>query len=146
MRLDFRAPLVCLALVGVASAALGQTAPAPTSLAPAVAKPVVKDKPKRHKYDPYQSPLATIMQFRLHADVPEAQDFVRETRPNTKDLKYTPLQSQLGPEPERPKLRDAAGIDALKTEMEDSIAHNEARASSKSKGKAHRAKADAAAN
>lgn len=147
MRLDFRAIFLGLALSSAAGAAVAQTAPPSPAPAAAPEKPTV-NKPKRHKFDPYQSPLATIMQFRLHADVPEAQDFVKETRPDKKTLKYTPLQSQLGPDPVRPTPRDAAGIDDLKAEMEAAIAHNEARVGGGAKGKAkiHRAKAAATTN
>ncbi len=150
-----RALLLSLACVGGLSTALAQTDPAPTSPAPTnlaptkskTSKPAAKKtaaaKPAHPKFNPYQSPLATIMQSHLRADVPEAQDFVRESRPAKQDLKYTPLQSQLGPDPVRPKPRDAANVSALQAELEASIAHNDARVGRKSKAKPHLTKPDA---
>ena len=136
-------------LVGTATVALAQTATTGSVPRSATQKQApgktAAATPQRRKYDPYQSPLATIMQSHLRADVPEAQDFVRETRPSKESLKYTPLQSQLGPDPVRPKPRDAANVLALQAELESSIAHNQARVGGHGK-KAHRAKSDAASN
>ena len=75
--------------------------------------------------DPYASPLDTILSTRLWTDVPPAQDFVKTTRPDPKGLDYAPL---VGNDPERPKPRDAAGVAALKAELESGGAQNETRA------------------
>lgn len=68
------------------------------------------------------------MSSHLWTNVPQAQDFVRDSRPAPKDLRYTPLTSQVGKDPERPKPRDAANVMALQAELEQSIAHNGVRA------------------
>ena len=129
---------------------MAQSAPDPTSVpgktstGKSARKKTATAKPASHKPDPYQSPLATIMSSHLRADVPEAQDFVRESRPAAKDLKYTPLQSQLGPDPVRPKPRDPANVMALQAELEASITHNAARGGL-GKTKARRTKPSAGA-
>ena len=122
------APLVCLSLscVALVTPAQAQTA-APTKA--------------QHKPDPYGSPLDTIMSSHLWTDVPRAQDFVRETRPAAKDLTYTPLT---GTDPERPKPRDAANVQALQAELEQDMAHNNARAKGLAPVAKHRAKKAAA--
>jgi hypothetical protein len=68
------------------------------------------------------SPLDTLMQTKIWADVPEAKDFVRETRPPPDSLAYRPVT---GTDPERPKLRSKAELEALKSELERAAAHNE---------------------
>jgi hypothetical protein len=68
------------------------------------------------------SPLDTLMHTKIWADVPEAKDFVRETRPPPDSLAYQPVT---GTDPERPKLRSKAELDALKSELERAAAHNE---------------------
>lgn len=98
--------------------------------------------PAKHKPDPYGSPLDTIMSSHLWTDVPQAQDFVRETRPSAKDLKYTPLT---GKDPERPKPRDAANVQALQAELEQDIARNNERAKGLRPARTHRSKKAAAA-
>jgi hypothetical protein len=70
------------------------------------------------------SPLDTLMHTKIWADVPEAKDFVRETRPPPDSLAYQPVT---GTDPERPKLRSKAELDALKSELERAAAHNERR-------------------
>jgi hypothetical protein len=86
-----------------------------------VARPAVAQK----IHNTYGSPLDTIMNSHLTTDVPEAKDFVKETSPDPKDLKYTPLT---GPEtekdPERPKPRDPKGVAALRAELESAGAVN----------------------
>jgi hypothetical protein len=68
------------------------------------------------------SPLDTLLSTRLFADVPEAKDFVRETRPPPETLDYVPLT---GPdrEGEKPKSKDE--LKALASELEAAAAHNE---------------------
>ncbi len=80
--------------------------------------------PAKHKPNKYGSPLDTIMSTHLWTDVPPAQDFVRDTRPAPKDLKYTPLT---GVDPDRPKPRDPANVLALQAELEAAGVHNAAR-------------------
>ena len=96
-------PLAIALTMGIGARA--QDAAAPTSTPPAPAK----------KYDKYGSPLDTIRNTRLWTDVPPAEGFVRDTRPNPKDLDYTPLT---GVDPVRPKPRDAANVQALQAELE----------------------------
>ena len=68
------------------------------------------------------SPLDTIMSTHLFADVPEARDFVRESRPPPDTLDYQPLT---GPDRERPKLKTKDELKALASELERAAAHNE---------------------
>jgi hypothetical protein len=81
--------------------------------------------PAKPKYDKYGSPLDTIRNTRLWTDVPPAEGFVRETRPNPKDLDYTPLT---GVDPVRPKPRDAANVQALQAELERDGKENQKKA------------------
>ena len=68
------------------------------------------------------SPLDTIMSTKLWADVPEAKDFVRETRKPADSLDYQPVT---GTDPERPKLRDKAELKSLQDELERAVAGND---------------------
>ncbi|HUZ92356.1 MAG TPA: hypothetical protein VMU78_10735 [Methylocella sp.] len=68
------------------------------------------------------SPLDTIMSTRLWADVPEAKDFVRDARPPLDSLSYQPVT---GTDPERPKPRSTAELQALQSELERAAVHNE---------------------
>lgn len=68
------------------------------------------------------SPLDTLMSTRLWADVPEAKDFVRETRRPPDSLAYQPVT---GTDPERPKLRNKEELQALQGELERAITHND---------------------
>src|SRR5579875_933898 len=72
---------------------------------------------------PGGSPLDTIMSTRLWADVPEAKDFVRESRPPPDSLEYQPVT---GTDPERPKPKNKAELKALEEELESAIGQNEA--------------------
>ena len=67
------------------------------------------------------SPLDTLMHTKIWADVPEAKDFVRETRPPPDSLAYQPVT---GTDPERPKLRSKGELDALANELERAASHN----------------------
>ena len=78
----------------------------------AVAQADAKAKQTHNKYG---SPLDTMMSTRLWTDVPEAKDFVKATRPDPKTLDYTPLS---GADPDRPKARDRANVEALQAELE----------------------------
>ncbi|HUB64927.1 MAG TPA: hypothetical protein VL996_10890 [Methylocella sp.] len=68
------------------------------------------------------SPLDTLMQTKLWADVPEAKDFVRDTRPPPDSLAYQPVT---GIDPERPKPRSKDELQALQGELERAVVHNE---------------------
>jgi hypothetical protein len=68
------------------------------------------------------SPLDTILSTHLFADVPEAKDFVRESRPPPETLDYQPVN---GPEREGPKLRNKDELKALQNELETAAAQNE---------------------
>lgn len=65
------------------------------------------------------------MSTRLWTDVAPARDFVKESRPDVKTLDYTPLT---GADPDRPKPRDKAAIQALQQELEADGAKNENKA------------------
>ena len=82
------------------------------------------------------------MSSHLWTDVPQAEGFVRETRPSAKQLDYTPLT---GKDPDRPKPRDAANVQALQAELEQDIAHNNERAKGLRPAKPRRARKPAAA-
>ena len=71
------------------------------------------------------TPLDTLTNSHLTADVPEAKDFVKTARPDIKGLDYTPLT---GAEPVRPKPRDPSGVQALQAELESAGAKNAQRA------------------
>jgi hypothetical protein len=71
------------------------------------------------------SPLDTLMHTKIWADVPEAKDFVRETRPPPDNLAYQPVT---GTDPERPKLRSKAELEALANELERAASHNDRKA------------------
>jgi hypothetical protein len=71
------------------------------------------------------SPLDTIMRTRLWADVPDAKDFVRESRPPSEDLSYQPLT---GSNPERPAPKTKTELEALRSELESAAARNESQA------------------
>ena len=66
-------------------------------------------KPGVHAQEakPGGSPLDTLMHTKIWADVPEAKDFVRGTRPPPDSLAYQPVT---GTDPERPKLRSKPGV------------------------------------
>ena len=70
------------------------------------------------------SPLDTLMHTKIWADVPEAKDFVRETRPPPDSLAYQPVT---GTDPERPKLRSKAELGALESELERAASRNDRR-------------------
>lgn len=74
---------------------------------------------------PGGSPLDTVMHAKIWADVPEAKDFVRETRPPPDSLPYQPVT---GTDPERPKLRTQLGLDSLESELERAASHNHRKA------------------
>lgn len=76
------------------------------------------------------SPLDVIMNTRLWTDVPEAKDFVKETRPPEDSLEYQPTA---GTDPPRPKLRTPAELKALQDELENAGARNEKAAGIKKK-------------
>ncbi len=68
------------------------------------------------------SPLDTLMHTKIWADVPEAKDFVRETRPPPDSLAYRPVT---GIDPERPKLRSKMELESLESELERAASHND---------------------
>lgn len=71
------------------------------------------------------SPLDTLLHTKIWADVPEAKDFVRDSRPPPESLSYQPLT---GADPVRPQLRTKAELDTLENELERAAAHNYRRA------------------
>lgn len=111
-----RLPVVVIASALVAPIALVGAAPAQTT--------TTTNKPGKHKNNDYGSPLHTLMSTHLWTDVSPAQDFVRESRPKAKDLDYTPL---VGTDPQRPKPRDKANIEALRAELERDAVVNDAK-------------------
>jgi hypothetical protein len=74
---------------------------------------------------PGGSPLDTLMHTKIWADVPEAKEFVRDTRPPPDSLAYQPVT---GTDPERPKLRSKTELEALESELERAAAHNDKKA------------------
>src|ERR1700737_3607250 len=74
---------------------------------------------------PGGSPLDTLMHTKIWADVPEAKDFVRETRPPPDSLTYQPVT---GHDPERPKLRSKVELEALESELDRAASHNDRKA------------------
>lgn len=76
-------------------------------------------------HNTYGSPIDTLKNTHITTTVPEAKDFVRATSPNKDKLDYTPLT---GTDPDRPKPRDAKGIEALQAELEGAGAKNEVKA------------------
>jgi hypothetical protein len=100
--------------------AQAQATPAP---APAPA-PIAAPQPKKSR-NPTGSPLDTLMSTRLTADVPEAKDFVRQTRRPPETLDFKPTS---GTDPERPKVRTKTELDALQSELEGAAQKNAARA------------------
>ncbi len=71
------------------------------------------------------SPLDTLMHTKIWADVPEAKDFVRETRRPPDNLTYQPVT---GTDPERPKLKSKAELEALENELERAATRNNKKA------------------
>jgi len=68
------------------------------------------------------SPLDPILSTHLFADVPEAKDFVRESRPPPEALDYQPVT---GPDREGPKLRNKDELKSLQNELESAATLNE---------------------
>jgi hypothetical protein len=71
------------------------------------------------------SPLDTIAHTKIWADVPEAKDFVRQSRPSSDALDYEPTGRA---DPKRPAPRTKSELEALQSELERGVAHNEASA------------------
>lgn len=88
--------------------------------------------------NPTGSPLDTIMQTKLWADVPEAKDFVRDARPSVDNLDYQPTGRT---DPKRPALRTKAELDALQAELEGAIAENASKAGRRKQAKPAKAAA-----
>ncbi len=78
--------------------------------------------PVNNPHNTYGSPLDTLKSSHLWTDVAPMQDFVKESRPDPGSLDYTPLT---GADPERPKPRDPANVEALRAELEhDAVVNN----------------------
>jgi len=71
------------------------------------------------------SPLDTLMKTKLHPDVPEAKDFVRNHRPDPESLEYIPLDAK---SPKRPRIKNADELKALEADLDRAAARNRARA------------------
>lgn len=71
------------------------------------------------------TPLDVILNTRLWTDMPEAKDFVRDTRRSPDELEFQPTR---GSEYKRPKLRTTTELEALQKELEQAAARNRARA------------------
>lgn len=78
------------------------------------------------------SPLDTLLSTRLWADVPEAKDFVRQSRPASDALDYQPTS---GTEIERPGLKTKAELEAMQSELEGAAARNGARTGQRPRAK-----------
>jgi hypothetical protein len=77
---------------------------------------------KRVQKDP-GTPLSTIMNTHLRADVPEAKDFVRESRPPADTLQYQPITPQVT-DVVRPKTRTPSELTALESQLDKALARN----------------------
>jgi hypothetical protein len=108
-------------------------APAPLAAQTAPASPAPATSSLIKKRNPTGSPLDTLLQTRLWADVPEAKEFVRKARPPEDALDYQPTT---GTDPKRPKPRTPAEVDKLQKELESAGRRNEARAGELKSGKA----------
>jgi hypothetical protein len=86
-------------------------------------QPKTEQKPKKERHR--NTPLDTIMQTRLWADVPEPKDFVKDHRPDKEKLEYQPVT---GTDPDRPKLRTPAELKDLETELESARVKTDKRA------------------
>ena len=69
------------------------------------------------------SPLDTLLSTHLFADVPDAKDFVRDTRPPAETLDYLPLT---GPDRDGEKPKNKDELKALASELEAAALRNEA--------------------
>lgn len=126
------AALVCAAValpcaVAPCGALMAQTADpqAQAATAPVTAPASTPAPQPKKKRNPTGSPLDTLMSTRLFADVPEAKDFVRETRQPPDSLEFKPTA---GTDPDRPKVRTKTELDALQNELEGAARKNAARA------------------
>lgn len=72
------------------------------------------------------SPLDTILKTRIWADVPDAKDFVRESRPSSDSLDYQPTHGS-GPE-HRAALRTKSELEAMQSELESASVRNQKKA------------------
>ncbi|MGD0635148.1 MAG: hypothetical protein ABSA13_12865 [Beijerinckiaceae bacterium] len=111
-----RRSLAALLRMLLAAPAVFLVAPAVLLAAPAWAQT---------KHNVEGTPLDTLANSHLTADVPEAKDFVKSARPDAKALDYTPLT---GSESARPKPRDPSGVKALQAELESAGVKNAQRA------------------
>ncbi len=91
--------------------------------------------PAKANHNQYVSPLDTLKSTRLWTEVPPARDFVRDSRPDPKQLDYTPLTSH---DPERPKPRDKANVEALQAELEHDRTINGRKMDRPRQSRAHR--------
>ncbi len=112
-----------LALAGTPSFAQTQAAPKADSQQNPKTEAKTEPKPKKERHR--NTPLDTIMQTRIWADVPEAKDFVKEHRPDREKLKYQPVT---GTDPERPKPRTPAELKDLESELETARVNTDKRA------------------
>ena len=114
-----------LALVVFGSVASAQTAP---PQAPAQA-------PSKKSHSVSGSPLDSLRSTHLWAATGTPRDFVRDSRPDPRTLNYAPLT---GTDPDRPKPRDAANVQALQAELERARGVNEGKARAIGPSKARR--------
>ena len=76
------------------------------------------------------TPLDVIMHSKFWVDPPQMAPFVREARPSTDTLNYTPTS---GTEPKRPPLRTTTERQQREDQLENAGAHNEAAAGFKTR-------------
>ncbi|VFU08940.1 conserved protein of unknown function [Methylocella tundrae] len=115
--------VICSAMIAHPAPAFAQSS-TPAAGAPVQPAATPAQKTRIKTKNPTGSPLDTLMKTRLWADVPEAKDFVRQSRPPQDTLDYRPTT---GTDPERPKPRTKAELDALQSELESALVHNGAR-------------------
>jgi hypothetical protein len=86
------------------------------------------------------SPFDTILNTKIWPDMPEAKDFVKQSRPaDDSSLEFQPM-TRPGSDPARPKPRSGSELEALKAELEKAEKTNKKKAgrSLPSKSKEHK--------
>ncbi len=76
---------------------------------------------------PAPSPFDTLLHAKLWPDIPEAEDFVKKSRPPDSSLQYAPLTRE-GQDPVRPKPKSPKELDAMAAELEHARDENAAKA------------------
>lgn len=73
------------------------------------------------------APFDTLLHTKIWPDIPEAEDFVKKSRPPEGSLQYQPL-TRAGQDPARPKPKSPKELDAMEAELEHARDANAAKA------------------